>query len=312
MESEGVKPVTPAPGPGHPVNLRHLPDPAPFPLAIPKTVQPHSPLLCRDDPAPFVVLREAGTAPALIVCDHASRAFPRSLDRLGLPELPTWQHMAWDIGAGELARGLADALDAPAVLAGYSRLIVDCNRQPDDPEAFRKVSDGCVIPGNQSLTDEQRRVRLASLFDPYHECIAAMLAGFRARVTVPLVIAVHTFTPSMAGQDRPWHIGVLWDKDEPNARRLLRGLSTVEGIVVGDNQPYSGKHPSDYTIDHHAEQAGLPHLCIEVRQDQFESAAGTERWVRVLSRLIGPMLGDPAVRRLLHMESSAWRHASPH
>jgi predicted N-formylglutamate amidohydrolase len=280
-------------------------------LATPRPVQSHSSLLCRDDPAPFVVLREDGAAPALIVCDHASRAFPKGLDRLGLPELPTWQHMAWDIGAGELSRGLADALDAPAVLAGYSRLVVDCNRQPHDPEAFRTESDGTMIPGNQSLTDDQRRVRLANLFDPYHECIAAMLAGFRARGTVPLVIAVHTFTPSMAGQDRPWHIGVLWDKDEPNARRLLRGLSTVEGIVVGDNQPYSGKHPSDYTIDHHAEQAGLPHLCIEVRQDQFESPAGTERWVRVLSRLIGPMLGDPAVHRLLHLESSAWRHASP-
>ena len=257
------------------------------------------------------MLREYGAAPALIVCDHASRAFPRRLNRLGLDELPTWQHMAWDIGAGELARGLADALDAPAVLAGYSRLVVDYNRQPDDVEAFRKESDGCVIPGNLELSDAERRVRLASLFDPYHECIAAMLAGFRARGTVPLVIAVHTFTPSMANQERPWHIGVLWDKDEANARRLLQGLRGIEGLVVGDNQPYSGKHPSDYTIDHHAEQAGLPHLCIEVRQDQFESPASTERWVRVLSRLIGAMLGDPAVHGLLHRESPAWRHASP-
>jgi predicted N-formylglutamate amidohydrolase len=267
-------------------------------------------LLGQDDPAPFVVLREHGAAPALIVCDHASRAFPKRLNRLGLAELPTWQHMAWDIGAGELARGLADALDAPAVLAGYSRLVIDCNRKPDDAEAFRKESDGCVIPGNLALGEHERRVRLASLFDPYHECIAAMLAGFRVRGSVPLVIAVHTFTPSMTGQDRPWHIGVLWDKDEANAQRLLQGLRSIPGIVVGDNQPYSGKHPSDYTIDHHAEQAGLPHLCIEVRQDQFESPASTERWVRVLSRLIGAMLGDPAVHNLLHRESMAWRHVS--
>jgi len=271
----------------------------------------HAPLLGPDDPAPFTVLHEHGSAPALIVCDHASRAFPKRLGRLGLPELATWQHMAWDIGAGELARGLSAALDAPAVLAGYSRLVVDCNRHPGDPDAMRLESDGCIVPGNRNLSDADRKVRLASLFDPYHECIAAMLAGFRARDIVPLVIAVHTFTPSMAGQDRPWHIGVLWDKDEANARRLLLGLCSIDGIVVGDNQPYSGKHPSDYTIDHHAEQAGLPHLCIEVRQDQFESPAGTERWVRLLSRLIGDMLGDPAVRRLLHTESTAWRHASP-
>jgi len=280
-------------------------------LVNPAFGRSHAPLLGPDDPAPFTVLHEHGRAPALIVCDHASRAFPKRLERLGLPELPTWQHMAWDIGAGELARGLSAALDAPAVLAGYSRLVVDCNRHPDDPDAMRTDSDGCIVPGNRNLSDADRKVRLASLFDPYHECIAAMLAGFRARDIVPLVIAVHTFTPSMAGQDRPWHIGVLWDKDEANARCLLQGLRAIDGIVVGDNQPYSGKHPSDYTIDHHAEQAGLPHLCIEVRQDQFESPAGTERWVRVLSRLIGDMLGDPAVRRLLHTESTAWRHASP-
>lgn len=276
----------------------------------PALENPPPPLLGADDPAPFVVLREHGRAPALIVCDHASRAFPRRLERLGLPELATWQHIAWDIGAGELARGLSAALDAPAVLAGYSRLVVDCNRDPDDPEAIRTESDGCPIPGNRNLTPRDRDVRLASLFDPYHECVAAMLAGFRARGTIPLVVAVHTFTPRMAGQDRPWHIGVLWDRDESNARRLIDGLRGVEGILVGDNQPYSGRHPSDYTIDRHAERAGLPHVCIELRQDQCESPAGTERWIRLLSGLIGRMLGDPGVHRLLQTEKP-WRPANP-
>ena len=267
------------------------------------------PLIGRDDPAPFVVLHEHGTAPALVICDHASRAFPKGMQRLGLPELPSWQHIAWDIGAGELARGLSNALDAPAVLAGYSRLIVDCNRKPDDPEAFRRESDGWVIPGNAALTEFERRTRLGCFFDPYHETIAAMLADFRRRETVPMVISVHTFTPQMAGQARPWHIGVLWDKDEPSARRLLEGLRAVEGLVVGDNEPYSGKHPSDYTIDHHAEQAGLPHVCIEVRQDTLESPAGVERWVRLLSRLLRELIADPELRRL-HGTESSWQFAN--
>lgn len=262
-------------------------------------------LLTADDPAPFVVLRPQGRAPALLVCDHASRAFPSRLGRLGLPELATWQHIAWDIGAGELTRGLADALDAPAVLAGYSRLVVDCNRAPDDAQAFRETSDGCPIPGNRGLDEAARRLRLANLFDPYHECIAAMLAAHRARGVRPLVIAVHSFTPSLGdGARRPWHVGVLWDQDEANARRLMRGLSDVEGLVVGDNEPYSGKHPSDYTIDHHAERAGLPHLCLEVRQDQLESPAGVERWVRLLAAQIAPLLGDPEVHRPLRPESA--------
>jgi len=267
------------------------------------------PLIGRDDPPPFVILHEHGAAPALVICDHASRAFPRGMKRLGLPELPSWQHIAWDIGAGELARGLANALDAPAVLAGYSRLIVDCNRKPEDPEAFRLESDGWVVPGNASLGELERRTRLACFFDPYHEAIAAMLAGFRRRNVVPMVISVHTFTPEMAGTVRPWHIGVLWDKDESSARRLIAGLRRVEGLVVGDNQPYSGKHPSDYTIDHHAEQAGLPHVCIEVRQDTLESPAGVERWVRLLGRLLSELISDPDLRRL-HDSESSWRFAN--
>ena len=254
-------------------------------------------LLGADDPAPYAILRENGAAAALVVCDHASRAIPKSLNRLGLPELATWQHVAWDIGAGELARGLAAMLDAPAVLAGYSRLVVDCNRRPDDPDAFRQVSDGWEIPGNAALDDDARRRRLAACFDPYHDCIAALLAGLERRSPRPLLVSVHTFTPLLNGRQRPWHVGVLWDHDEPSARRLLAGLRRHPEIVVGDNEPYSGKHPSDFTIDHHAERAGLPHVCIEVRQDQFESAAGTERWVRILGGVLVEMMADRAPAR---------------
>lgn len=271
-------------------------------------------MIGKDDPTPFVVLGEHGSAPALIVCDHASRALPRAFGRLGLPELASWQHIAWDLGAGELARGLAHALDAPAVLAGYSRLVVDCNRSPEDPEAFRTESDGWAITGNRDLSEYDRRLRLGSFFDPYHDCIAAMLAGFQARQAVPLIIAVHSFVPRLGttGEERPWHVGVLWDEDEPNARRLLAGLNAEKGLVVGDNQPYSGKHPANYTIDHHAKSRRLPHICIEVRQDQVDSPAGVERWVRRLSRLIAAILADPASRKPLDdAEPAPWRISSP-
>ena len=253
------------------------------------------PLIGREDPAPFVVLEEHGTASALIVCDHASRAVPRALGRMGLPELPSWQHVAWDIGAGELSRGLAHELDAPAVLAGYSRLVVDCNRSPDDPEAFRVESDGCRIPRNQGITECERWLRLASFFDPYHQCIDALLRGFRSRGVAPLLIAVHSFAPRLecGGEARPWHAGVLWDRDETNARRLLAALRTSEpGLVVGDNEPYSGRHPANYTIDQHAKAGGLPHVCLEVRQDQLESPGGVERWVRLLAKVLAPLVQD--------------------
>jgi predicted N-formylglutamate amidohydrolase len=267
------------------------------------------PLISRDDPPPFVVLHEHGNAPALIVCDHASRAFPKGLKRLGLPELPSWQHIAWDIGAGELARGLSNALDAPAVLAGYSRLVVDCNRLPDDPEAFREEGGGWVIPGNKALSEYDKRLRLACFFDPYHECIEAMLAGLKARELVPLIVSIHTFTPEFEGQLRPWQAGILWDKDEKSAQFMIAGLRGIPGVNVGDNQPYSGKHPSDYTIDHHAEGGALPHVCIEIRQDQLESPAGMERWIRILTGLVRQMLDDPDIRRPLGKDPS-WQRAS--
>jgi predicted N-formylglutamate amidohydrolase len=251
-------------------------------------------LLGANDPAPYALLHADGRAAALVVCDHASRAIPKSLNCLGLPELATWQHVAWDIGAAELARGLATMLDAPAVLAGYSRLVVDCNRQPDGPEAFRRVSDGWEIPGNATLDAEARRRRLAACFDPYHECIAALLAEQTRRGLAPLVVSVHTFTPVLGDRPRPWHVGVLWDRDEASARQVLAGLRKHPDLVVGDNEPYSGKHPADFTIDHHAGRAGLPHVCIEVRQDQFESAAGTERWVRILGSILRGMIARRA------------------
>lgn len=282
-----------------------------FPSMTRPAIAPASgrPLLGPDDPPPFAVLNEHGAAPALLLCDHASRAFPRALARLGLPELATWRHIAWDIGAAELTRGLAAALGAPAVLAGYSRLVVDCNRSPEDVEAFRATSDGQEVPGNRRLTETDRVQRLACIFDPYHQAIAAMLGGFRARDVVPLLISIHTFTPSIDGQERPWHVGVLWDADESSARSMIAGLRAVRGLVVGDNEPYSGKHPADYTVHQHAVSAGLPHVCLEVRQDQFESAAGTERWVRLLGQLIAGMLDDPRVRSLGAREGT-WQRAS--
>ena len=267
-----------------------MPVAPPTPAGAPRVTPASRTLIGPGDPAPFVLLNEQATAPALVVCDHASRAFPAAMGRLGLSEADSWRHVAWDLGAGELARGIADALGAPAVLAGYSRLVADCNRAPDDPDAFRTVSDGVVVAGNVGLDDAARRARLGCFHDPYHATIAALLVGFRARGVVPLVVSVHSYTPVLDGVERPWHVGVLYDRDERSAAQMLAALRTVDGLVVGDNQPYSGRHPGDYTVDHHAEAGGLPNVCIEVRQDQLESPAGVERWVRLLARVLAPMV----------------------
>ncbi len=252
-------------------------------------------LLIHGDPPPFECHRPAGKARVLVTCDHASRLIPATLGRLGLPEPSTWRHIAWDIGAAELARALSDRLDATAVLAGYSRLVVDCNRRLEDPTCFLAVADGEPVPGNEGLTDTGKRARAVACYEPYHKAIAGRLQDFHRHGIVPALISVHSFTPVLGGEPRPWHVGVLWDKDGRIPLPLLRQLNAEPGLVVGDNEPYSGRHPADYTVDRHAESAGLPHVCLEVRQDELASAAGVARWADIIGRALNRILSDEAL-----------------
>jgi predicted N-formylglutamate amidohydrolase len=255
-------------------------------------------LLAAGDPPPFEIHNPQGQRRALIVCDHASRAIPRALGRLGLPDEATWRHIAWDIGAAELARALSHRLDAPAVLAGYSRLVVDCNRRLEDPSCFVALGDGQRVPGNENLTEADRRLRAAACHEPYHRAIAARLHAFRGRGVVPALIAIHSFTPVLGTEPRPWNVGVLWDRDPRIAVPLLARLRAEPGLVVGDNQPYSGGHPADYTVHRHAESAGLPHLCLEVRQDELLTPAGIARWAELIGRSLTDVLADGALESL--------------
>lgn len=256
---------------------------------------PRSRLLEPDDPAPFEVHHPAGRARALLVCDHASRAIPRRLGRLGLPDEATWRHIAWDIGAAELARALSRRLDATAVLAGYSRLVVDCNRRLEDPTCFVAYGDGQRVPGNEQLGEPERRWRAAACYEPYHKEIAARLRDFGRAGVAPALIAVHSFTPVLGSEARPWNVGVLWDRDPRIAVPLLARLRAERGLVVGDNQPYSGRHPADYTVDHHADSAGLPHVCLEVRQDELLTPAGIARWAELIGRALADILADESL-----------------
>ena len=246
------------------------------------------PLLAPDEPAPFAVLNEGSVMPVLLVCDHASRRLPRSVGDLGLDPAARRSHLAEDIGAGELARRLADALSATTVLAGYSRLVVDLNRDLLDAQAFLEFGDGVVIPGNRSLSVAEREARAAALYRPYHGAIDAQIRRLEQAVGVPAIIAIHSFTPVLNGISRPWEIGILWDADRRIAECLLNGLR-ADGFVVGDNEPYSGKAPQDFTIDHHAEAAGLPHAGIEVRQDLIDHAEGVARVAASLHRIIAEL-----------------------
>jgi predicted N-formylglutamate amidohydrolase len=124
------------------------------------------PLIGPGDPPPYLTYNEAGAASVLLVADHASPYFPAAMNQLGLADWVLERHVTWDIGSDQLTRFLADLIDAPAILAGFSRLIVDPNRKLDDPTAFVEVSDGISIPGNQGLSEDQKALRVQSFFQP--------------------------------------------------------------------------------------------------------------------------------------------------
>jgi len=242
-------------------------------------------LLAENEPAPFVVRNPDASAPILLVCDHASRRFPRALGTMGLDPFARRCHLAVDIGAGTLTETLADSLGVTAVLCQYSRLIVDCNRQLMDPGAFLEFGDGVIIPGNRSLHQQDKDMRAKDIYWPYHGAIEAQVSRLRDMDIDPVFISIHSFTPVLNGESRTWEMGVLWDKDRVTAEIFVNDLREA-GYLVGDNEPYSGKAPQDFTIDHHAEPIGIPHVGIEIRQDLILHADGVERIAETMHKII--------------------------
>lgn len=247
-------------------------------------------LLSPEEPGPFKTLNPLADEPILLVCDHANCRFPKSLGDMGLDPFARRCHLAIDIGAGPLTERLAESLGVTAVVQNYSRLIVDCNRQLMDPGAFLEYGDGILVPGNRNLHQADKDMRASALYWPYHCAINEQVARLRKLGPPPAFISVHSFTPVLNGESRGWQIGVLWDKDERLREIFLEGFRAA-GYYVGDNEPYSGKAPQDFTIDHHAEAIGLPHIGIEIRQDLIDDEAGVSEIAGVMHRIIASIPG---------------------
>jgi len=233
-----------------------------------------------EDPPPFTRLNPDGRPSFVLTCDHASRAVPGHMDGLGLAAGDLSRHIAWDIGAAEVTRQLAERLDAPAFLAGYSRLVIDCNRPLTSPTSIPTVSDGSEIPANRDVSAAEAAARADALFWPYHRQIAGTLDRLVAGSEIPIFVAVHSFTPQLNGGDaRPWHIGLLWEHDGRLVAPLRAAFSSlVPDICIGHNQPYAIVGPSDYSIPEHGQNRGLPHIEIEIRQDLIDTQEGAELW----------------------------------
>ena len=229
------------------------------------------------------MLNPGGDAAFLIVCDHAGRQTPVSLGRLGLPDAAFERHIAWDIGAAGVTERLAARVNACAVLQNFSRLVIDCNRRPDAADLIPLESDGTAIPGNADLSEAQRRARIEAIFEPYHREISDQLEA-RAGAG-PVLVSIHSFTPTMGGIERPWGYGVLHADNSPVSKAMLALLAAEAPLPCGDNQPYA-MDGTDYTVPHHAGGRGLDYLELEIRQDLIATEDGQGEVAALLARLI--------------------------
>ena len=253
------------------------------------------PLIGPDDPPPFTHLNPDGRARALLLADHANATMPKSLNRLGLGDVPLERHIAFDIGSRLVTERLSELLDAPALIHGYSRLLIDPNRELDDPTSICTISDGVVVPGNRDIDPAQAAERAMAFFHPYHDAISSEIDRLIACDGPPAIISVHTFTPVLRGADRPWHIGILWDDDGRIPVPLIEALRRDPALMVGDNEPYSGRNRHGNTVETHAFPRGLPNVLIEIRQDLVSTDADAIAWGDRLAEPLSTILADAAV-----------------
>lgn len=235
---------------------------------------------------PFELIDGDRTKGLVLVSDHAFNLLPEEYGNLGLPISEFQRHIAYDIGVEALTRKLATLTQAPAVMARFSRLLIDPNRGEDDPTLIRQLYDGTVIRANYPLAEDERQRRIDQYYRPYHDAVSSLIASVAATTgAAPLVISVHSFTPFMQGRERPWHVGILWDQDDRAVRPLIRALEQEPGLVVGDNEPYDGALRGD-TMFQHCTVKGYAHALIEIRQDLIVAEAGADEWARRLAPIL--------------------------
>jgi len=234
----------------------------------------------------FTVYRASGCGPLLLVCEHASFHVPARYRHLGLSPEALQRHIGWDLGACALARALADTLDSPLVHATQSRLLLDLNRDPTAADSIPCESDGTSIPGNLQLSDDERAARRRWLYEPFHAAIEHQLRTRMAQGRLTAVVSIHSFTPVLAGFSRPWHVGVLSDRDRRLADALIAEFCASGEWCVGDNQPYAPADGVYHSIKRHGQDHGLLCAMLEVRNDLLADDSAVQRWCDTLARAL--------------------------
>ena len=258
---------------------------------MPNTLQAETVVTAVEEDS-FAVVHGRADAGLILLCDHASNAFPEEYGTLGLPPGELERHIAYDIGAAAVTRAMAQSLGVPAVMTRYSRLLIDPNRGDDDPTQIMRLSDGAIIPGNRHVDTAEREKRRRLYCKPYHRAIDRVIDQCLATGVTPTLLSIHSFTESWKQVPRPWHVGILWDKDARLAQPLLDAFSAEGDLIVGDNQPYKGSLEGD-CLWQHGTMRNLPNAIIEVRQDLIRDKAGQRAWADRIVRIVETLVDRP-------------------
>jgi predicted N-formylglutamate amidohydrolase len=238
---------------------------------------------------PFEICGIPKESGILVVADHASNNIPDG-EHLGISNDLMDDHIAYDIGTTEIARSMSENTDYLAFLGGYSRLIVDLNRYPDEQNVIPIESDGVEIPGN-NIGEMQRMNRLDKYFHPYHDRLTKLIGELKPK----LLVSLHSFTPTVRSDsdiDRSWDIGILYNEYEVASKLALQHLETEE-LIVGDQLPYSGKD-LNATMNRQAEAIGQPYFGVEIRQDLISFETGQRKFAEILQRTCNKVLSGLA------------------
>jgi len=240
-------------------------------------------LLGDDEPPPLILERPTGASNFVIAVDHAGWMIPRRLDDLGLPQSELRRHIAWDIGALAVARQVSALLDAPLIAQRYSRLVIDCNRDPEVASSISTISEWVEIPGNRDLSEAEIAARREEIFEPYHAALRELLDARAASGRPTILVAQHSMTNIYKAVRREMHAAILYNRDRRFAGLLLERLRRERDLIVADNQPYFVSDETDYTVPRHGEMRGLPHVEIEIRQDLVSDPVGQSEWAQRLA-----------------------------
>ena len=249
-------------------------------------------LLDPKDPPPFNIFNENGAANILFTSDHNGSSIPKKLKNLGVSAHEMRRHVAYDIGINAVSHALAARFNAPLIVSNYSRLVIDCNRYPGAISSIPMISDRTVVPGNENLSSSSAQDREKEIFTAYHSSVSKQIEMMQRNGKGPTLIALHSFTPVMDGEFRPWQIGILWKDDERLARPIIEKLRQDKTLNIGDNKPYSGSEPAGYTVDYHVVPLNLMSIAVEFRQDLIEFQSGAEYWANCFGDALDSVLNE--------------------